>query len=92
MLSELKKQFESAIPDIDVQWFDMGSQEVFDRIKTEKENPLSDIWWGAPYNFLMRGKIRLFGTIYPDMADKVSASGKKSGIWFGTFSHRRLLH
>ena len=32
MLSEFEKQFEAAHPNIDVQWLDMGSQEVFDRV------------------------------------------------------------
>ncbi|MBK6536433.1 MAG: hypothetical protein IPG09_01230 [Ignavibacteria bacterium] len=56
MLSEFEKQFEAIHPDIDVQWLDMGSQEVFDRIRTEKENPLSDIWWGAPSTIFMRAE------------------------------------
>lgn len=87
MLSEFEKQFESAHPDIDVQWLDMGSQEVFDRIKTEKENPLSDIWWGAPATIFMRAeKSGLLEQYIPTWADKVSASGKsKNGMWFGTF-------
>ncbi|MBL0107897.1 MAG: hypothetical protein IPP52_11560 [Ignavibacteria bacterium] len=48
MLLEFEKQFEAIHLDIDVQWLDMGSQEVFDRIRTEKGKFSFDIWWGAP--------------------------------------------
>lgn len=87
MLSEFEKQFEAVNPDIDIQWLDMGSQEVFDRIKTEKENPLSDVWWGAPSTIFMRAeKMNLLEKYIPSWADKIPSSGKsKNGFWFGTF-------
>ena len=44
MLTEFEQRFEAANPDTDIQWLDMGSQEIFDRIKTEKENPICDLW------------------------------------------------
>ncbi|MEO8209764.1 MAG: extracellular solute-binding protein [bacterium] len=87
MLSEFEKQFESIHPDIDVQWLDMGSQEVFDRIRTEKENPLSDIWWGSPSTIFMRAeKLDLLEKYKPTWADKVGSDSKsKSDNWYGTF-------
>ncbi|WP_226679056.1 extracellular solute-binding protein [Mesobacillus jeotgali] len=47
ILSEFEKQFE-AEHDVDVEWLDMGSQEVLDRVRSEKNNPQADVWWGAP--------------------------------------------
>ncbi len=87
MLSEFEKQFEAIHTDIDIQWLDMGSQEVFDRIRTEKENPLSDIWWGAPSTIFMRAeKSGLLEKYVPTWADKIPSSSKsKDGMWFGTF-------
>lgn len=87
MLSEFEKQFEMSHPDIDVQWLDMGSQEVFDRIRTEKENPLSDLWWGAPATIFMRAeKLNLLEKYTPSWADKILPSSKsKNDMWFGTF-------
>ncbi len=87
MLSEFEKQFEATHPNIDVQWLDMGSQEVFDRIKTEKEKPLSDIWWGAPATIFMRAeKLNLLEKYVPIWADKIPVSSKsKNEMWFGTF-------
>jgi iron(III) transport system substrate-binding protein len=87
MLTEFEKQFESVNPDIDIQWLDMGSQEVFDRVRTEKENPLSDIWWGSPATIFMRAeKLDLLETYKPVWADKVGSESKsKSDKWYGTF-------
>lgn len=87
MLSEFEKQFEVLHPDVDVQWLDMGSQEVFDRIKTEKENPLSDIWWGSPSTIFMRAeKLDLLEKYKPTWADKVGKDSKSSAdYWYGTF-------
>ena len=48
LLGSTEKAFEKAHPDIDVQWVDMGSQEVLDRIRAEKANPQADVWFGAP--------------------------------------------
>ena len=47
ILSKFEQQFEAKY-NIDVEWLDMGSQEVLDRIRSEKNNPQADIWWGAP--------------------------------------------
>ncbi|MEO6695924.1 MAG: extracellular solute-binding protein [Ignavibacteria bacterium] len=87
MLSEFEIQFEAAHPDIDVQWLDMGSQEVFDRIRTEKDNPLSDLWWGSPATIFMRAeKLNLLEKYVPAWADKIPAASKsKNEMWYGTF-------
>ncbi|MEO8664019.1 MAG: extracellular solute-binding protein, partial [Ignavibacteria bacterium] len=87
MLTEFEKEFEKLHPDVDVQWLDMGSQEVFDRIKTEKENSLADIWWGSPSTIFMRAeKLDLLEKYKPTWADKIGADSKsKSDNWYGTF-------
>ncbi|PTX64621.1 iron(III) transport system substrate-binding protein [Melghirimyces profundicolus] len=48
ILQDFEKQFENEHPNTDVEWLDIGSQEVLDRIRSEKENPQADVWWGAP--------------------------------------------
>ncbi|KMY50959.1 extracellular solute-binding protein [Peribacillus loiseleuriae] len=47
ILSKFEKQFEEKY-NIDVEWLDMGSQEILDRVRSEKNNPQADVWWGAP--------------------------------------------
>lgn len=56
MLSHFEKQFEARYPEIDVVWLDMGSQSVFDRVRTEKDNPQADVWWGGPKELFIQGE------------------------------------
>jgi len=39
LLSVLEQRFEALHPDVDVRWMDMGSQEVLDRLRSERANP-----------------------------------------------------
>ena len=48
LLGRFEERFEAAHPDVDVQWLDMGSQEVLDRIRSERANPQADVWFGGP--------------------------------------------
>ncbi len=47
ILSKFEQQFEEKYG-IEVEWLDMGSQEILDRVRSEKNNPQADVWWGAP--------------------------------------------
>jgi iron(III) transport system substrate-binding protein len=48
LLTLSERIFESANPDVDVRWLDMGSQDVLDRVRSEKANPQADVWFGGP--------------------------------------------
>ena len=48
LLRAFEERFEATHPEVDVQWIDMGSQEVLDRLRSEKANPQADVWFGAP--------------------------------------------
>ncbi|HEX7023879.1 MAG TPA: extracellular solute-binding protein [Gemmatimonadales bacterium] len=54
-LGALEKAFETRNPDIDVRWLDMGSQDVFDRLRSERANPQADVWFGGPTTIFDRG-------------------------------------
>ncbi|HEY7863782.1 MAG TPA: hypothetical protein VIE39_08980, partial [Thermoanaerobaculia bacterium] len=55
LLTLVETTFESANPGVDVRWLDMGSQEVYDRIRSEKANPQADVWFGGPNTIFARG-------------------------------------
>jgi iron(III) transport system substrate-binding protein len=55
VLGLMEKTYEARHPEIDVRWLDMGSQEVYDRIRSEKSNPQADIWYGGPNTIFARG-------------------------------------
>lgn len=48
VLGDYEKRFEAAHPEIDVQMFDMGANDVLNRIRAERARPAGDVWWGAP--------------------------------------------
>ncbi len=87
MLEEFEKQFEAANPDVDVQWLDMGSEDAYDRIRTERANPQADIWWGAPSTIFMRAeKESLLASYRPSWASSVGFEFRSANdAWYGTF-------
>lgn len=87
MLSEFQKQYEQRHPDVDIQWIDMGSQDVYDRIRTEKDNPQADLWWGGPSTmFLKAEKESLLEPYTPSWDSAVDPTYKSKGrFWYGTF-------
>jgi iron(III) transport system substrate-binding protein len=48
LLTLVEKAYEARRPNIDVRWLDMGSQDVYDRVRAEKANPRADVWFGGP--------------------------------------------
>lgn len=93
MLGEFEKKFEALHPDVDVQWLDMGSQEVFDRIRTESQNSKADVWWGAPATIFVRAeKLNLLEPYKPTWANAVSTNSRSTGdFWYGTFSTPQVI-
>ena len=87
MLEAFEKRFEQAHPDVDVQAVDMGSQEVLDRLRSERANPQADVWWGAPANtFEDAARDSLLERFVPTWAGAVPAEAKsEQGLWHGTY-------
>jgi iron(III) transport system substrate-binding protein len=55
LLTLLERRFEALHPDIAVHWLDMGSQEVYDRLRSERANPQADVWFGGPATIFALG-------------------------------------
>jgi iron(III) transport system substrate-binding protein len=87
MLGEFERLFEEAHPDVDVQWLDMGSQDAYDRIRTERDNPQADIWWGAPMTAFGRAEEEGLLERYVPSWDSAEPPEFRSpqGYWYGTF-------
>ena len=87
LLGELEKLFEAKYPGTNVQWLDMGSQEVVDRLRAEKANPQADIWFGAPNTmFSQAGREGLLQSYRPTWADQVPPEARGEGdFWYGTY-------
>ncbi len=87
LLGYFETEFEKVNPTIDVQWVDMGSQEVLDRIRAEKENPQADLWFGAPAEAFDRAtKEGLLLPYIPTWSNAVSVEGRDAADnWYGTY-------
>lgn len=73
LLRLVERTYEAANPTIDVRWLDMGSQEVFDRVRSERANPQADVWFGGPATILSRAaQDDLLSAYRPSWADAVS--------------------
>lgn len=49
-----ERTFETLYPDVDLRWLDMGSQDVLDRVRSERVNPQADVWFGGPSSLFQR--------------------------------------
>ncbi len=87
MLGYFEKKFEAANPSIDVVWLDMGSQNVLDRMRTEKENPQADVWWGGPKELFEQAEsLNLLEAFQPSWAASIAPEYKsKKGFWHASF-------
>ena len=87
VLKDYEAKFEAAHPDVDVQWIDAGSQEVYSRVKAERGRPQCDVWWGGPSTlFMQAAEDGLLEPYTPTWANTIGDTYKDAqGRWFGTF-------
>jgi iron(III) transport system substrate-binding protein len=87
VLTLVEREFERAHPDVDVRWLDMGSQEVYDRIRSERANPQADVWFGGPTTIFARGaREGLLAPYRPSWADDVPPESRAPGdLYFGLY-------
>jgi iron(III) transport system substrate-binding protein len=93
MLAAFEKAYEAQHPDQDVQWLDMGSQDVYDRIRTERSNPQADVWWGAPsITFLRAERESLLVSYVPTWGASIGSGLRSSNdFWYGTFATPEVI-
>ncbi len=87
LLQLFEVEFERVRPDIDFRFLDMGSQEVYDRIRSERANPQADIWFGGPDAIFARAAADgLLAPYRPSWADAVPEASRGGGdLYFGTY-------
>ena len=87
LLKYFEEGFEKAHPTIDVQWVDMGSQEVLDRVRAEAANPQADVWFGAPAEAFDRAaKEGLLTSYIPTWSNAIPVEGRDAqDLWYGTY-------
>ena len=87
LLGLVEAEFEKAHPDVDVRWLDMGSQEAYDRVRSEKANPQGDVWYGGPDTIFARAaKEGLLASIKPAWANAVGPDSRRGAdLFYGLY-------
>lgn len=93
LLRLFEEAFEARHPDKDVRWLDMGSQEVYDRVRSERANPQCDVWFGGPEAIFARAaREGLLAAHRPSWADALPPSSRADGdLYFGVFRTLPIL-
>ncbi|HWV58332.1 MAG TPA: extracellular solute-binding protein, partial [Longimicrobiales bacterium] len=86
-LEAFERLFEERHPGVDLQWLDMGSQEVLDRLRSERANPQADVWWGAPQTmFQTAAREGLLASFTPTWADALPDFARHpEDLWLGQY-------
>ncbi|MFL5577023.1 MAG: extracellular solute-binding protein [Gemmatimonadaceae bacterium] len=87
LLTDYEQGFEKAHPTVDVQWVDMGSTEILDRLRAERDNPQADVWFGAPAeSFERAAREGLLQPYRPTWAAAVPEEARDpKDLWYGTY-------
>lgn len=93
LLTLMEKSFEAKHPDVDVRWLDMGSQEVYDRVRSEAANPQADVWFGGPQTIFSRGADEgLLAPFRPTWADAIPEGSRgPKDLYFGSYRTAPVL-
>src|SRR6266496_6321093 len=72
LLKDFVARYQQVHPETEIQFLDMGSREVFDRVRAERNRPQADLWWGAAHTtFQTAADENLLAPYRPSWADKV---------------------
>jgi iron(III) transport system substrate-binding protein len=93
LLRDFVSQYKQKYPDADVQFLDMGSREILERVRVERNRPQADLWWGAAHTtFQTAADESLLAEFRPSWADKVSDSDRDAqDRWFGTYETPQVI-
>ena len=93
LLKDFATRYKQQHPEVDVQFLDMGSREVLERVRVEKNHPQADLWWGASHTtFQAAADENLLLEYHPTWADKVPATARDaSDRWYGTYETPQVI-
>ena len=93
LLAYFEDRFEEKFPEVNVKWLDMGSQDVLDRLRSEKENPQADIWWGAPSDLFQQAEDeKLLDSYKPTWYQAILEEAHSSrDFWYGTYETPEVI-
>jgi iron(III) transport system substrate-binding protein len=93
MLDAFKQRFEAAHPELELQYLEAGSQEVFEKIRAERATPQADLWWGAGApSFASAADEGLLEAYQPSWAATIPPDAKDpQGRWTGIYETPEVI-
>jgi len=94
LLRDFVSQYKQKYPDAaDIQFLDMGSREILERVRVERNRPQADLWWGAAHTtFQTAADENLLAEFRPSWADSVPDTARvPQGRWFGTYETPQVI-
>jgi iron(III) transport system substrate-binding protein len=93
MLRDFAARYKQAHPEVDVQFLDMGSREILERVRAERNRPQADLWWGASHiTFQTAADENLLAPYRPSWAEKVGQDARDpSDRWYGTYETPEVI-
>ena len=93
LLKEFVSRYKQQHPDVDVQFLDMGSREVLERVRVERNRPQADLWWGAAHTtFQTAADENLLAPFQPSWKDKVPGTSHDANhLWYGTYETPQVI-
>lgn len=93
MVRDFVARYKQAHPEVQVQFLDMGSREVLERVRAERNRPQADLWWGAGHTtFQQAAEETLLAPYRPSWADKVPDFARDAhDSWYGTYETPEVI-
>src|SRR5882724_4625213 len=93
LLRDFIARYKERYPGADVQFLDMGSREILERVRVERNRPQADLWWGAAHTtFKTAADENLLAQYHPTWADKVPATSRdEKDRWYGTYETPQVI-
>jgi iron(III) transport system substrate-binding protein len=92
-LQDFVARYKQQHANVDIQFLDMGSQQILTRLRAEKNRPQADLWWGAAQtSFQTASEEQLLAAYRPTWAANVPASSHDaSDFWYGTYETPEVI-
>ena len=93
MLRDFVGRYKQQNPNLDIQFLDMGSRQILERVRIERNRPQVDIWWGASHTtFQTAADENLLAEFRPSWADATPpASRDEQSRWYGTYETPQVI-
>src|SRR5215210_3245923 len=77
MLRDFVAQYKAQHPEVTIEFLDMGSREILERVRAERNRPQADLWWGAAHTtFQTAAEENLLAPYRPTWAGNVPENSR----------------